>query len=269
MNWQDTAKIAEQIARDAGTLALDYFSRQDRLVVDMKGHHDFVSQADREVELQIRAALATAFPQDGIVGEEHAPTPGSSGITWVIDPIDGTANFVSSIPYWCVVLAGVKDGETRIAVTHDPVHDDCFVAVRGHGATLNGKPIHVTAGRTMRDGSVAVGVSGRAAPERFQDVVKGITDQGGVIVRNASGALSLAYVAAGRFLGYTEAHMNCWDCLAGQLLIAEAGGVIEDQNADEMIANGGRVIAAAPEVFDDLLQISVAAFGETGARRRD
>ena len=87
-------------------------------------------------------------------------------------------------------------------------------------------------------------------------------------MRNASGALSLAYAAADRFLGYTEAHMNSWDCLAGQLLIAEAGGVVEDQNADDMIAHGGRIIAAAPEVFDDLLRLSEAAFTENGPKRR-
>jgi len=265
---RDTACTAEAIAKSAGALALRYFKAQDDLVIDMKGHQDFVSQADREVELLVRADLARAFPDDAIVGEEHAPKPGTSGFTWVIDPIDGTANFVSSIPYWCVVIAGVKDSLTQIAIIHDPIHDECFVAVRGKGATLNGKPIHVSKGRSLREGSVAIGVSGRAAPERFQAVVKGVTDAGGVIVRNASGALSLAYTAAGRFLGYTEAHMNSWDCLAGQLLIAEAGGVIEDQDADDMIAHGGRVIAAAPDVFDDLLRISTAAFGETGAIRR-
>ena len=268
MDWQNKAAIAEKIARDAGALALDFFRKQDDLVIDQKGHQDFVSQADREVELFVRAALADAFPDDGIVGEEHSPKPGTSGFTWVIDPIDGTANFVSSIPYWCVVLAGVEAGKTRVAITHDPVHDECFTATSRGGAFLNGRPIRVSSGKTLRDGSVAVGVSGRAAPERFQMLVKLITDEGGVIVRNASGALSLAYAAAGRFLGYTEAHMNSWDCLAGQLLIAEAGGVVEDQNADDMIAHGGRIIAAAPEVFDDLLRLSEAAFTENGPKRR-
>ena len=268
MDLHRRAETALKIAKDAGALALDYFGKQDTLHIDSKGHQDFVSQADRETELKVRAGLARDFPQDGVVGEEYDPTPGTSGFTWVIDPIDGTANFVTSIPLWCVIIAGVKDGETQVGIIHDPVHSESFVATRGGGATLNGVPMSVAKGKSLKEGSVAVGVSGRAAPERFHDVMRGITDEGGVVVRNASGGISLAYTAAGRFLGYTEAHMNAWDCLAGQLLVSEAGGRIEDQNADDVIAKGARVIVAAPQIFDDLLRISNAAFGDSGPIRR-
>ena len=260
MTLTDRANTALSIAKTAGALALDYFRNQDSLRIDSKGHQDMVSQADRETELSVRAGLAEHFPDDGIVGEEYDPTPGTSGFTWVIDPIDGTANFVNSIPLWCVIIAGVQDGKIQIGIIYDPVHDEAFVATRGGGATLNGRPISVTTGRSLKEGSVAVGVSGRAKPDAFRNVIKGITDEGGVIVRNATGGISLAYTAAGRFLGFTEAHMNPWDCLAGQLLVAEAGGRIEEQDAEDVVANGARVIAASPDVFDDLLRISRAAF---------
>jgi myo-inositol-1(or 4)-monophosphatase len=260
MEWQDKTETALHIAKGAGTLALDYFRKLDTLRIDQKGHQDFVTEADRNVELSMRAALAKAFPDDGIVGEEHAPTPGTSGFTWVIDPIDGTANFINAIPLWCVILAGVCEGKTRIGIIYDPVHDEAFVATRGGGATLNGAAMRVSAGKGIGDGTIGIGSNGRKRPESFMRAVQGLTAEGGVMVRNASGGLSLAYTAAGRFLGYIEDHMNAWDCLAGQLLIQEAGGHIEEQDADDMIAVGGRVVVGSAEVFDDLLRIAKAAF---------
>ena len=247
---------AMRIAEEAGRLALDYFRRLDDLDVVDKGPQDFVTEADQNVETAVRAALAEALPDDGIVGEEHAPVTGTSGFTWVIDPIDGTANFISGIPAWTVVLAGVAGPDTQIGVIHDPVFGETFAARRGHGATLNGRRIKVAEDATLTKGSVALGYSGRADKTVPLRLAAGILNAGGVFVRNGSGALSLAYTAAGRFLGYTEAHMNAWDCLAGQLLVAEAGGRVEDQDAQEMIAKGGRVICGAPGVFDDLVRLT-------------
>ncbi len=247
---------ALRIADEAGRIALEYFRKLDDLDVVNKGPQDFVTEADRNVETAIRAALAEALPEDGIVGEEHAPVAGTSGFTWVIDPIDGTANFISGIPAWTVELAGVAGPDTQIGVIHDPVNGETFAARRGLGATLNGRPIRVAQNADLTNGSVAIGFSGRARKEVPLRLVTGIFDAGGVFVRNGSGALSLAYTAAGRFLGYTEAHMNAWDYLAGQLLVAEAGGRVEDQDAQEVIVNGGRVICAAPEVFEDLVRLT-------------
>ncbi|MEV8468408.1 inositol monophosphatase family protein [Fluviibacterium sp. DFM31] len=260
MDLSERAEITRQIAVEAGELASTCFRQIDTLKIEKKGHQDFVSEADREVELLVRRHLADIFPEDAIVGEEHAPTKGSSGFTWVIDPIDGTANFVSAIPAWVVVIAGVENGQTCIGVIHDPCHDETFVAVRGQGATLNGRPISVARDSMIGDGTIGVGHSNRIATQKAAQLVAAILDAGGMFHRNASGALSLAYVASGRLLGYSEAHMNAWDCLAGQLLVAEAGGRVEDQDADRMIADGGRVIVAAPRVFDDLLRLSETAF---------
>jgi myo-inositol-1(or 4)-monophosphatase len=256
MNLQDRAAMAAKIAAEAGKLALEFFTAQDRLRIEKKGHQDFVSQADRDVEIHVRAALAAAFPDDAIVGEEHAPSPGTSGYTWVIDPIDGTTNFINGIPAWTVVLACVSGGKTEVGVIHDPCHSETFVAARGQGATLNGKPLHLNDTRGLRDGSVGVGFSSRTDSANVGRMVLALLAEGSVFQRNASGALSLAYVAAGRLLGYAEDHMNAWDCLAGQLIVAEAGGGAEVQDADDMIARGGRVIVGSPRVFPELVRLA-------------
>jgi len=249
------------ITREAGTLALRHFEAFGSLAIEKKGHQDLVSEADREVELAVRAALAEAFPDDSIVGEEHAPTEGASGWTWVIDPIDGTANFVRGIPAWTVVLACVQGGRTRVGIIHDPVHDETHHAREGGGAFLDDVPVRCAPDARLTDGSVGVGFSGRTRAEDVARLIDGLLAEGGVFLRNASGALSLAYVSSGRLLGYAESHMNAWDCLAGQLLVAEAGGMIEAQDADVMIRDGGRVVVGARGVFADLVRLADASFG--------
>ncbi len=260
MSDTDRADLAVEIARAAGALGLDFFRKIDDLRVERKGHQDFISQADREVELFVRNALEEAAPKDAIVGEEYAPKEGVSGFTWVIDPIDGTTNFISGIPAWTVVVAGVRGGKTEIGVIFDPCNEELYLAVAGQGATLNGAAIHAPKGKGVRDGSIGVGFSNRVSTKGIQKLVTALLDAGGVFHRNASGALSLAYVASGKLLGYSEEHMNAWDCLAGQLIVAEAGARVEEQDADEMIANGGRVIVGLDGVFDELREISLQAF---------
>lgn len=252
--------FALDLCQSAGRKARDYFDNRDQLTVDQKGAQDWVSDADRNVEVFIREQISERWPTDGIFGEEHGDTVGQSGFDWVIDPIDGTTNFVNGIPNWTVVLAGVSDGKTQVGVIHDPVMEETFAAVRGGGATLNGVPMHVAAGTTLDSGTVAVGYSNRVTAEKTVPVVGALIDHGAMFHRNGSGALSLAYVASGRLPGYLEEHMNAWDCLAGQLMIAEAGGVVEVQDANDMIRNGGRVITGTPDVFDALKGIAHSAW---------
>ncbi|MFY2823235.1 inositol monophosphatase family protein [Ruegeria sp. MALMAid1280] len=256
----DRSVFATEVAEEAGALAIRYFGNRTALVVDAKGAQDWVSEADRNVETFVREKIAKAYPHDGIFGEEHAAKSGSSGFDWVIDPIDGTTNFVNGIPAWTIVLAVVSEGQTQIGVIHEPNVAETYVAMRGAGATLNGEPIQVASGVDMASGTVSVGYSNRIEAAKVIPIISGIIERGAMYHRNASGALSLAYVAAGRLLGYVEEHMNAWDCLAGQLLIAEAGGVVEDQDANEMIRDGGRVIAGTPKIFDDLKAICEKAW---------
>lgn len=256
------SQSAIEIAKSGGALAQDYFQRVGSLDIVDKGLQDFVSEADQNVELHVRELIEAAFPEDGIVGEEHAPKPSQSGYHWVIDPIDGTTNFVNAIPAWCVVIAIVKDDQTQVGVIHDPVHDETFHAARDQGATLNGQPLNCPADTAMNRGSICTGYCNRSDKAKTTKLISMILAQDGVFHRNASGALSLAYTAAGRLIGFVEEHMNAWDCLAGQLIISEAGGRIEQQSADQMISEGGRVVAGSAGIFDELVHIADAAFGD-------
>ena len=255
------ATLAIEIAKSGGRLAKEYFEKLPTLEVVDKGLHDFVTEADQNVELHVREMIETAHPDDGIVGEEHAPKVGSSGYTWVIDPIDGTSNFVNAMPAWCVVLGIIKDDETKIGVIHDPIQDETYHAIKGEGATLNGTPLHCPADTVLNRGSVSVGYCNRAGKAETVRLIELLLAKDGVYHRNGSGALSLAWVAAGRLIGYIEEHMNAWDCLAGQLIIAEAGGRSEVQSADAMIANGGRVVSGSEGVFDELVELANTVYG--------
>lgn len=257
---RDRHQFATRLCHEAGGEALSYFKDRGNLSVDQKGTQDWVSQADRNVELLIRARLAEAWPEDGIYGEEHDPKRGTSGFDWVIDPIDGTTNFVNGIPLWTIVLAGVVEGQTEVGVIHDPNVGETYTALRGDGAYLNGDRMRVAAGTPLSSGSVSVGYSNRVEATNVLPVLTELVTRGAMYHRNASGALSIAYVAAGRLLGYMEEHMNAWDCLAGQLLVEEAGGRVEVQDAGDMIRDGGRVVLGTPDVFDALVEIADSAW---------
>ena len=262
MTIEDRLTSAIEICREAGHLALEKFRDRASLHVEAKGRQDWVSEADRGVEALIRERLAKAWPDDAVVGEEYEASDGQSGFTWVIDPIDGTTNFVQEIPAWCVVLACVQGPRIVAGVIHDPVHDETFSALDGGGAFLNGRPMSVAKETALDSGTVGVGYSNRIEASKTVPLIETLIGTGAMFHRNASGALSLAYVASGRLLGYVEQHMNAWDCLAGQLLIREAGGRVEDQDAQAMIEVGGRVIASAPKAYDALKDMAVKAWAD-------
>ncbi|MES0879288.1 inositol monophosphatase family protein [Roseibium sp. SCP14] len=252
--------FAEELAQKAGELGLEYFQKLDTLTITQKGHQDLVSEADQNVETLIRKELAEQYPEDGILGEEHGMEEGSSGYTWVTDPIDGTANFVAGIPQWCVIIACVHQGQVIVGVIHDPVSRETFTAAAGHGAFLNGKPIKASDSQSLKNGSVGVGFNGRTAVTDAVNAVGALVSKGGVFFRNASGGLMLAYAAAGRLIGYVESHMNAWDCLAGMLITKEAGGEILEQDINHALYHGARVVVGAPGVFDDIKDIAESSF---------
>ena len=252
-------KLAERLAREAGALGLSYFSDLETLQVDRKGHQDLVSEADKALEKHIRSGIAAAFPQDGILGEEDGYEAGENDYVWVIDPIDGTANFVSGIPAWTVVIALVEKSRVIAGFIYEPAMEVMYTGFDGEGAFCNGARMSVAADADLTTGSVAVGFSNRSKPGFIEALVSSIVAEGGVFFRNASGALSLAYVADGRLIGYSEDHMNAWDYLAGQLMVREAGGSVETQDVEAVLRDGGRVVAAAPPVFAKLLDLTAKA----------
>jgi myo-inositol-1(or 4)-monophosphatase len=253
-------RFARDLAVSAGDLGLTYFRALDRLTIESKGHQDLVSDGDRDVETFIRSAIAAEYPEDGVVGEEHADVTGTSGYVWVIDPIDGTANFVRGIPAWTVVIAGVRQGVTDVGVVHEPSTAETFYGRRGGGAFLNGKSIRASAATDLTAGSVGTGFSNRREPRNVAHLIDLILREGGVFYRNASGALMLAYVAAGRLLAYAEEHMNAWDCLAGLLLVEEAGGRILPLDGGKAVREGTKVIAGGAGVFDQLRALCEESF---------
>jgi myo-inositol-1(or 4)-monophosphatase len=196
------------------------------------------------------------------VGEEFGRTNADADYQWVLDPIDGTANYISGVPAWCIVIALVKGERIVAGVIFDPNHDELFSAELGQGAYINDQRLGPEKKFQINNSTLSIGYSGRTTTIPVVSVINDVFKLGGVFSRNGSGALSLAHVADQRYSGYIEHHMNAWDCLAGQLIVKEAGGLIEDQNAQEMIAYGGRVIVGWPDVFEQLIQMADEHFGE-------
>ncbi len=260
---------AQEIALAAGRDALAWFRDPGSLEVVAKGRQDFVSQADGAIEALIRDRLQSLFPDDGFLGEEGgaAIDSGSDAGIWVVDPIDGTTNFINRVPVWCVSIGFVLGGEIEIGVIYDPNADELFQARRGQGANCGGEALLANPSDSLTRGTVGIGYSTRTSSAPAVDSIRQLLDAGGMYQHNGSGALMLAYVAAGRLIGYLEAHINAWDCLAGILLVREAGGWTNDFLADDGLMNGNPIIAAAPGVADELR--AVAAFDVAGSHFHD
>ena len=263
MTSQDTGldtrfTLARAIAREAGAMALDYFNRRDSLVIETKRDlQDVVSIADRNVETLIRERVEAALPGDGFLGEEFGHTAGTSGYTWVVDPIDGTAPFVNGMPNWCVSIAVLHDGVPVIGVIDAPCHGEVYAAATGRGAELNGRRLSLDPSRTIRNGMTGLGANSYVTPEAVADIVSRLLHEGGTFMRNGSGALMLAYVAAGRLVGYYEPYMHAWDCLAGYCLVTEAGGWhLPFPTEGEKLTRGSPVVAAGPGARTDLQKLA-------------
>jgi myo-inositol-1(or 4)-monophosphatase len=235
------------IVREAGQLAHDYFLRRETLEIEFKGKQDLVSVADRAVEDVIRSHLARAFPEDDVIGEEggYADDRGGKHV-WVIDPIDGTSNFLRGVPYWSVALAYVVGGRTELAVTFDPVHDELFVARRGQGASRNGRKI-VVSGRTD-PGRCAIGTAFtfRASTEGYLRLIDEVLRAGLDHRRLGSSALMLCHAADGRLDGVAMIYCHAWDVIGGLLLVEEAGGSASDFLTDAGLTVPGPAFAGTP-----------------------
>jgi myo-inositol-1(or 4)-monophosphatase len=240
------AAFCRRLALSAGEVARAGFARQTPGGWRMKGPQDFLTETDAAVERHVRGAIATAFPADGFLGEETGGAPATD--TWVVDPIDGTANFARGLPHFCISIAFVRDGRIELGAICNPAEKELYLARRGAGATRNGAPIRVAPTREFTAACVELGWSTRVPNARYLEAMAAILVRGGSVRRGGSGALGLAYVADGRSDGYAEVHMNAWDCLAGLLLVREAGGRVGPFLSLGSLTEGGPVIAAAPGI---------------------
>jgi myo-inositol-1(or 4)-monophosphatase len=215
-----------KILHAAGKLALDYFNRRQELAIEKKGLQDLVSIADQAVERAIRGELARTFPKDAMIGEEDGASEDYTGApgVWVIDPIDGTSNFLRGMPYWCCVMAYSVDGVTEIGLTYDPVHDELFACRRGEAATRNGQPIRVSS-REPHEACVGLSFNFKQDGDAYVAMLGRLNRMGLDNRRSGSTALHLAHVADGRLDACITRDCQSWDVLAGLALVEAAGGV--------------------------------------------
>lgn len=241
----------EQLCRallvSAGEIAMDGYAKLGGgSAFTMKGPQDFLTETDGQVEDHIRNAIASAFPQDGFLGEESGGRIAQR--MWVVDPIDGTANFMRGIPHFCTSIAFVDDGRVAIGGIANPASGEVYFARRGRGASRDDRPIRAAPTAAFDRCIIEFGWSSRVPNQTYLDRLAALWALGVNVRRSGSGALGLAYVADGRSDGYAELHINSWDCLAGLLLVEEAGGVCNDFLAGEGMTAGNPVLAAAPGV---------------------
>lgn len=247
-NLDERAAFCRQLIVEAGDFVMQGFGRARE--VETKGPQDYLTEMDGNCEAMIRERLLAAFPSDGFFGEETGGTDSEN--VWVVDPIDGTANFARNIPHFCVAIAFVIKGQTEIGAIYNPAVGDLYFARRGLGATLNGNVISVSTNASALVSTVELGWSTRISKSHYLYVLDALLELGFNVRRAGSGALGLAYVADGRSEAYVESHMNTWDCLAGLLLVKEAGGRVCSLVEDSCLKNGGAVLAAAPGLADSI-----------------
>ena len=251
---------AQAIAVKAGRVAHDFFVRRATLAVEAKGAQDFVSHADRAVEALIRAEIQRDFPDDAFLGEETAPGfAGTDASLWVVDPIDGTHNFLRGARYYCVSIAYVEQGRREIGVVCDPEHDEVFHARRGHGAwcTRGGSAdrLHVSACDALSSAFVCLGHHDRGPESRYVAIRQRMMDNGVAMRNMGAGALQLAHVAAGRYDGFVELSLNAWDAMAGLLLTEEAGGYNAPFPGPGGLGMPAPVLACAPGIAEALSEL--------------
>jgi len=254
--------LATNAAKVAAEILLRYWQRLDRDDADLKGRNDWVSRADRESEAAIVSFLKGHAPDDHFLGEEGGAMGAASGSgtaerVWVIDPLDGTSNYLQHFPIWSVSIALRRGGETTTGVIYEPLRDQMFVAEKGSGAFLNGRRLAISSQPSLDGAFLATGF-----PFRFMDHIDVYTAIFHDVIavskglrRAGSAALDLAYTAAGVFDGFFELHLSPWDVAAGSVLVREAGGVVSDFSGGDRFWDRGNIVGASPGVHADLLAL--------------
>ena len=255
--------IALRAGRRAGKVILRAMDRVDKLRVEEKSRNDFVSEVDRRAEDVIVDTILRAYPAHGVLGEERG-VQGAQGaqeegeFTWIIDPLDGTTNFLHGIPHFCTAI-GVRRGPTLLhGVVIDHLRGEEFVASRGGGAFVNGRRMRVAGRQDVQDAIVAGGLPFAATTEHLEAyaaILKTFMARCRAVRRQGSAALDLAYVAAGRVDGFFEAGLKVWDMAAGTVLVREAGGFVGDAAGGDRFLETGNVVAANPQLFRALMRV--------------
>ena len=246
---------AVKAARRAGSIINRASRNLDILSVTQKAINDFVSDVDREAEQVIIRTLLDAYPGHSILAEESGAS-GKSEFQWIIDPLDGTTNFLHGFPQYAVSIALAHKGITTQAVIYDPVHNDLFTATRGHGAYLNDHRLRVSKRMKLQQSLIGTGFPFRefAHIDAYLAMFRDLTQKTTGLRRAGAATLDLAYVAAGRLDGFWEFGLSVWDMAAGSLLITEAGGLVGDLEGNSGYLLSGNIIAGNPRIFSQLVQ---------------
>jgi myo-inositol-1(or 4)-monophosphatase len=258
---QPMIHIALTAARKAGQLILGASERLDRLEVEEKGKNDFVSEVDRRAEEEIIYHIRKAHPDHAILGEEsgyHAGSKGDSDYLWIIDPLDGTTNFLRGIPHYAISIACKYRGTLEHALIYDPNRDEAFSASRGRGAKLNDYRIRVTKRPNLDGALVGTGIPFCNHQQEqlpgYCQTLEAIAAETAGIRRAGSAALDLAYVATGRLDAFWESGLSEWDIAAGALLVQEAGGLVSDFKGGNHYLDSGDIVAGNPKCFKAVLK---------------
>jgi myo-inositol-1(or 4)-monophosphatase len=252
---QPLLNIAMRAARRAGDLIVKSLSRLDSLKIDSKGRNDFVTDIDRKAEADIVATIHRSYPQHAILAEESGRS-GEGEFVWIIDPLDGTTNFLHGFPTFAVSIALQHKGRLEHGVVYDPMRQEFFTASRGDGAQLEGKKIRVSSQRTLEGSLIGTGFPFRAGAhlDEYLAMLKIVMSTAAGVRRPGAAALDLAYVAAGRIDGFWEFGLSPWDTAAGTLLIQEAGGRVGTPTGTEYTL-GSNIVAGNPKVYQALLDV--------------
>lgn len=254
-----TLNIAVKAARRAATVINRASTQIDLLTVESKAPNDFVTEVDRAAESAIIEVLRDAYPQHGILAEESGSAAGAedSEYQWIIDPLDGTTNFLHGFPQYAISIALARNGVLEHAVVFDPTRNELFTASKGSGAFLNDRRIRVTRRTRLAESLIGTGFPFREFKhlDAYLAMFRELTQKTAGIRRPGAAALDLAYVASGRLDGFWEMGLQPWDMAAGVLLIQEAGGLVSDLAGESAFMQTGNVVAGAPKVFAQLLSV--------------
>lgn len=247
--------IAVRAARNAGDIILRSSENVEHLRVNQKGKNDFASEVDEKAEREIINVIKTAYPDHAILAEESGMHEGNDFV-WVIDPLDGTTNFLHSFPQYAVSIALKYRGRLEVGVVFDPLRNELFTALRGGGAMLNNRRLRVTAQTSLRGALIGTGFPFKNLQhlDAYLGMFKALSIDSAGIRRAGAAALDLAYLAAGRLDGFWEIGLHEWDMAAGILLIKEAGGVVTDFSFNDGYLKSGNVIAASPKMHQIMYQ---------------
>ena len=247
--------IAVRAARDAGKLIVRYIDRVERLPVVTKEKNDFVTEVDQNAEKLIVDTLKQAFPDHSILAEESGAS-GNSDYQWIIDPLDGTTNFLHGMPQFAVSIALKHHNKLILGVIYDPLRQELFTTSQGDGAYLNNRRIRVSKQMGLNGALIGTGFPYKDFRylDAYMDMFKEMVTKTAGVRRPGSAALDLAYLACGRIDGFWEIGLNSWDIAAGALMVREAGGIITDFSAGENYLESGNVIAGNPKVFNQMLK---------------